>query len=308
MEQTAPVLVIMAAGMGSRFGGLKQITPVDAAGDFILDFSLYDAYRAGFRRVAFIIKPEMEQEFHALVGAHIAPFFGVQYIHQTLDVLPQGFTPPAGRTRPWGTGHAVACCRGHIHAPFAVINSDDFYGAGAFQALYQFLTTATDPHEYGIVSYLLRNTVSDHGTVARGVCTAQNGYLASIHERTNIAKQGHDAVCTDEAGRELFLPGDTPVSMNCWAFQPQLLDSLWAQLPDFLQTCVPQDPEKSEFFLPAAVDHQMQRGEARVRMLSCREKWYGVTYREDLQTVYDALEAMKTAGHYPPQLWNKTED
>lgn len=304
MNQNEPQLVIMAAGMGSRFGGLKQVTAVDAEGDFILDFSLFDAYRAGFRRVVFVIKPEMEADFHARVGARAAQRFEVRYAHQTLERLPEGFTVPAGRVKPWGTGHAVACCRGVVDAPFAVINADDFYGAGAFAVLYQFLRENRDAREYAIVSYQLRNTVSEHGAVARGICRIEDGLLRAIQERTRIVRQGTDAAYTEDGEHYLPLAGDTPVSMNCWGFTPRFLDALWEQMPVFLRERVPLDPEKSELYLPSVVDAQLQSGQAHVRALACTEKWYGVTYREDLQTVFDALSAMKDKGNYPRQLWD----
>ena len=303
MAQNEPILVILAAGMGSRFGGLKQMTPVDDEGDFILDFSLFDAYRAGFRRVAFIIKPEMEADFRALRGARIAPYFSVDYVHQTLDVLPEGFEAPAGRVKPWGTAHAVACCRDVVDAPFAVINADDYYGTDSFALIYRFLTQNTDPNEYALVGYHLRNTVSEHGSVARGVCRVEDGYLHSITERTKIFKRGDHAEFTEDGEHFQTLAGDTPVSMNLWGFTPAFMDSLWRQLPEFLRESVPQDPMKREFYLPSAVDHQLQSGEVRVKVLTCGEKWYGVTYREDLETVHAAMRAMKQSGKYPPQLW-----
>lgn len=303
MAQKEPILVILAAGMGSRFGGLKQMTPVDDEGDFILDFSLFDAYRAGFRRVAFIIKPEMEADLRALRGDLIAPHFSVQYVHQTLDVLPEGFTVPAGRVKPWGTSHAVACCRDVIDAPFAVINADDYYGTESFALIYQFLTQNTDPHEYALVGYHLGNTVSEHGSVARGVCEVENGYLRSITERTKIFKRGDHAEFTEDGEHFQRLPGSTPVSMNLWGFTPEFMTSLWQQFPVFLRETLPQNREKGEFFLPAAVDHQLKCGEVRVKVLTCGEKWYGVTYREDLETVHSAMRAMKESGKYPHRLW-----
>ena len=204
-----PTLVIMAAGMGSRFGGLKQMTPVDEEGHFIIDFSLYDAYQAGFRRVAFIIKREIEQTFRETIGARMEKWFHVDYVYQELDRLPEGFAVPEGRKKPWGTAHAVACCRGVVEGPFAVINSDDFYGRGAYEEIYRFLTEHETPHHYAMLGYQLRNTVTEFGSVARGVCHVQDGMLLDITERTKIFKRGQDAAYTEDGETFVPLSGDT---------------------------------------------------------------------------------------------------
>lgn len=304
MKQTVkPILVILAAGMGSRFGGLKQMTPVDDEGDFILDFSLFDAYRAGFRRVIFIIKPEMEEAFRETVGARISGHFEVRYAHQTADRLPQGYTVPEGREKPWGTAHAVACCGELIDAPFAVINADDFYGAGAFETIYRFLTENTDDTRYGIVGYRLRNTVSEFGSVSRGVCEVKDGFLTSVTERTKIFKDGNDAKYTEDGEHFTPISGSSLVSMNFWGFSPKIIDEINRRFPKFLDENLSKNPTKCEFYLPFLVDAQLHDGTASVQMLPCEETWYGVTYHEDLQAVHSALQQMKRDGKYPKWLW-----
>ena len=298
-----PTLVIMAAGMGSRFGGLKQMTPVDEEGHFIIDFSLYDAYQAGFRRVAFIIKREIEQTFRETIGARMEKWFHVDYVYQELDRLPEGFAVPEGRRKPWGTAHAVACCRGVVEGPFAVINSDDFYGRGAYEAIYRFLTENKAPHHYAMLGYQLRNTVTEFGSVARGVCHVQDGMLLDITERTKIFKRGQDAAYTEDGETFVPLSGDTQVSMNFWGFTPEILDEIWDAFPAFLAENLPVNPEKCEFYLPTFVGSRLAEGKVRVRVLPCMETWHGVTYKEDLDSVKSAIGALKREGKYPARLW-----
>ena len=298
-----PTLVIMAAGMGSRFGGLKQMTPVDEEGHFIIDFSLYDAYQAGFRRVAFIIKREIEQTFRETIGARMEKFFHVDYVYQELDRLPEGFAVPEGRKKPWGTAHAVACCRGVVEGPFAVINSDDFYGRGAYEAIYRFLTENKAPHHYAMLGYQLRNTVTEFGSVARGVCHVQDGMLLDITERTKIFKRGPDAAYTEDGETFVPLSGDSLVSMNFWGFTPEILDEIWDAFPAFLAENLPLNPEKCEFYLPTFVGSRLAEGKVRVRVLPCMETWHGVTYKEDLDSVKSAIGQLKREGKYPARLW-----
>lgn len=297
-----PTLVVMAAGMGSRFGGLKQLVPVDAQGHPIIDFSMYDARRAGFERVVFIIKHAIEQQFRETIGRRMERQFAVDYVFQEPDVLPAGYTVPAGREKPWGTGHAVACCRGVVDGPFAVINADDFYGAGAFRTIYDFLAEEHGPAEHAMVGYRLRNTVTVNGAVSRGICTVDNGFLTGVTERVQIYKRGNVAVYV-ENDREYLLSGDETVSMNFWGFAPSMLDELWARFPAFLDRQVPADPLKCEYYLPAVANAVLQEGLGRVHVLECGEVWHGVTYREDLQTVRDAVAALKQSGVYPEVLW-----
>ena len=298
-----PTLVIMAAGMGSRFGGLKQMTPVDEEGHFIIDFSLYDAYQAGFRRVAFIIKREIEQTFRETIGARMEKWFHVDYVYQELDRLPEGFAVPEGRRKPWGTAHAVACCRGVVEGPFAVINSDDFYGRGAYEAIFRFLTESEAPHHYAMLGYQLRNTVTEFGSVARGVCHVQDGMLLDITERTKIFKRGQDAAYTEDGETFVPLSGDSLVSMNFWGFTPEILDEIWAAFPAFLAENLPVNPEKCEFYLPTFVGSRLAEGKVCVRVLPCMETWHGVTYKEDLDSVKSAIGALKREGKYPARLW-----
>ena len=298
-----PTLVIMAAGMGSRFGGLKQMKPVDEEGHFIIDFSLYDAYQAGFRRVAFIIKREIEQTFRKTIGARMEKIFHVDYVYQELDRLPEGFAVPEGRKKPWGTAHAVACCRGVVEGPFAVINSDDFYGRGAYEEIYRFLTEHETPHHYAMLGYQLRNTVTEFGSVARGVCHVQDGMLLDITARTKIFKRGQDAAYTEDGETFVPLSGDTQVSMNFWGFTPEILDEIWDAFPAFLAENLPVNPEKCEFYLPTFVGSRLAEGKVRVRVLPCMETWHGVTYKEDLDSVKSAIRQLKREGKYPARLW-----
>ena len=299
-----PTLVIMAAGMGSRFGGPKQITPVDPQGHIIIDFSLFDAWRAGFRKVVFIIKREMEADFREVIGDRMEQYFEVTYVYQDGERLPEGYSVPEGRTKPWGTGHAVACCKGAVDGPFAVINADDFYGPSAFSTIYDYLAANEDESAYAMVGYRLRNTVTEHGSVARGVCEVENGKLTNITERTKIYKRGENAAFTEDDGQTFTdLPGSTIVSMNLWGFSAAFIDQLWARFPAFLDKNVPVNPLKCEYFLPFVVDEQIKDGSASVSVLPCEETWYGVTYREDLASVQNAIADMKAKGIYKEDLW-----
>lgn len=296
-----PVLVIMAAGMGSRFGGPKQIKAVDDHGNAIIDYSLYDAKRAGFKNVVFIIKRELEADFKAAVGERAEKYFNVKYVYQELDKLPEGYSVPEGRVKPWGTGHAVLCCMGSVDAPFAVINSDDFYGRSAYAEMYKFLTTQEDPDLYSMVGYRLRNTVTENGYVARGICKADGDLLCGITERTHIEKDGDDAVYIE--GDERFpISGDSVVSMNFWGFSPAILDDLGSRFPEFLDRALAENPLKAEYFLPAVVDVKLKEGKCSVRILHSSDSWYGMTYFEDLTSVKSALADMRAKGLYPEDL------
>lgn len=297
-----PTLIILSAGIGSRFGGLKQIKAVDDHGHAIIDFSLYDAYRAGFRRVVFVIKHEIEEDFKAAVGRRMEKYYDVTYVFQQLDCLPEGCSIPEGRVKPWGTGHAVACCAPFVSGPFAVINADDFYGPSAFEALYGFLNEERPENEHAMVAYLLRNTVTENGYVARGVCKVEDGFLTDVVERTRIEKRGADAAYTEDGEHFVALSGDSPVSMNCWAFGREMLDELVARFPGWFSENVDKNPLKSEYFLPSVANALIQESKASVRVLPCTETWYGITYKEDLPNVIAAIAALREQGIYPEQL------
>lgn len=302
-----PVLVIMAAGMGSRYGGLKQIDPVDAQGDIIMDFSIYDAIKAGFEKVVFIIKRENEQDFREAVGDRISKHAEVAYVFQELTNLPEGFSVPEGRVKPFGTGHAVLSTIDEIDGPFAVINADDYYGASAFRELYQYLTTHEDDEKYRycMVGYILGNTLTENGHVARGICsTDENGYLTDICERTHIEKRGKGAAYTEDDGKTWTdISVNSVVSMNMWGFTGSILKELKARFPEFLKQNLESNPLKCEFFLPAVVDELLKEGKATARVLKSEDKWYGVTYKEDKAAVTAAIENMKKTGKYPVDLW-----
>ena len=300
-----PVLVIMAAGMGSRFGGLKQIAPVDDQGHIIIDFSLLDAYRAGFRDLVFIIKPELEESFREAIVNRMEKYFNITFVHQTIDKLPEGYSVPAGREKPWGTGHAILCCKDVLDGPFAVINADDFYGPTAFSAIYDYLANNEDESRYAMIGYRVRNTVTENGSVARGVCEVENGLLTGVTERTKIFKNGADAKYTEDDGKTFTdLPGDTIVSMNLWGFTAKMIRELDERFASFLDNAIATNPLKGEYFLPSVVNDQLVAGTATVRVLPCEETWYGVTYREDLDSVKSAIDGMKKKGIYEENLWN----
>ena len=297
-----PTLVILAAGMGSRFGGLKQIMAVDDFGHAIIDFSLYDAYRAGFRKVAFIIKHEIEEDFKAAVGRRTEKYFDVKYVYQQLDLLPEGYSVPEGRVKPWGTGHAVLCCRGIVDGPFAVINADDFYGRTAYEEMYAFLSTERPGTEHAMIAYQLRNTVTETGYVARGICQVENGLLTDVVERTHIEKHGEVISFTEDGESYTPLPADVPVSMNCWAFSNSMLDELYKRFPAWLDANLPVNPTKCEYFLPFVTNAMIKDGEGTVAVLPCHEQWYGMTYKEDFPTVVTAIKTLRDEGVYPEKL------
>ena len=304
-----PVLVVMAAGMGSRYGGLKQIDPVGSQGEAILDYSLFDAYEAGFETAVIIIKEAIRKDFMDTVGKRLEKCpMEIRYAYQEMEKLPAGFTVPEGRVKPFGTSHAILCAAEEIgDAPFAVINSDDYYGKSAFKTIFDYLSTAKDGEklDFCMVGYLLGNTVTDHGSVSRGVCMAdENGYLTEIQERTRIEKQADGIRYTEDDGNTWTdLTFDTLVSMNMFGFTPSFLDAIKAGFPEFLTNQLPQNPMKAEYLLPRSVDGMLKAGKATVRMLKSADRWYGVTYAADKPMVVAALAQLTQEGKYPDGLW-----
>ena len=302
-----PVLVVMAAGMGSRYGGLKQIDPIDKDGDIIIDFSIYDAIQAGFEKIVFIIKKENEADFRAAIGDRMSKHIQVEFVFQDLHNLPEGFTVPEGRVKPWGTAHAVLSAIDEVDGPFAVINADDYYGRHAFEVIYDYLTTHEDDekYRYTMVGYRLKNTVTDNGHVARGICELnEDKQLVAINERTRIEKRdGGIAYSEDDGKTWTYVPGETLVSMNMWGFTRSILDEIKAGFPEFLEKGLKENPMKCEYFLPAVVSKLLGEDRATVRVLESEDKWYGVTYKEDKPVVVAAIQALKDAGVYPQKLW-----
>ena len=304
-----PVLVVMAAGMGSRYGGLKQIDPVGSQGEAILDYSLFDAYEAGFRTAVIVIKEAIRKDFMETVGKRLEKCpLEIRYAYQEITNLPEGFTVPEGRQKPWGTGHAVLSAAEAVDgAPFAAINADDYYGKDAYQKIYNFLATAQDAEKYAycMVAYNMGNTVTENGSVARGICQAdENGFLTSVVERTRIEQyEGGIHFTTDGGQTWEEVAADTPVSMNMWGFTYSFMDELKARFPKFLAEEMPKNPEKAEMFLPSYVSQLIEEDKATVNMLRTADKWYGVTYAADKPTVITALKQLTAEGKYPDGLW-----
>ncbi len=303
-----PILVIMAAGMGSRYGGLKQIDPVDPQGHIIMDYSIYDAMKAGFKKFVFVIKDAIAEDFKEAIGNRIEKVAEVHYAYQELNKIPEGVIEiPADRVKPWGTGHAILCAKDLLDAPFAVINADDFYGRDAYVKLYDFLKNSAeaDPMQISMVGYVLENTLTDNGHVARGVCVVdENDYLQKIDERTMIQKIDGQAHYSEDGGETFTpVPNTAPVSMNMWGFPLAYLRALEEKFPAFLKEGIKVNPLKCEFFLPMVVDELLQAKEATVKVLHSNDKWFGVTYKEDKPTVEAGIQRLKDNGVYPEKLW-----
>ena len=300
-----PILVVMAAGMGSRYGGLKQIDPVGSKGEAILDYSLYDAHRAGFETAVIIIKKAIEKDFMDTVGKRLEQCpMEIRYAFQELEKIPEGFTIPEGRTKPWGTSHAVFCAMKEIDgAPFAVINADDYYGVSAYKVIYDHLSE--NAQDYCMVGYELGKTVTDNGSVARGVCrVSSEGYLTDVVERTKIEKyEGGIHFTEDNGATWTDLAADTPVSMNMWGYTPSFIDEIGVRFPEFLAVDVPKNPLKAEYFLPRTVSQLLSEGKAAIKVLKSADRWYGVTYAADKPQVVAALKALTEQGLYPDGLW-----
>lgn len=295
----------MAAGMGSRYGGLKQIDPVGPHGEIIIDYSIYDAKQAGFEKVVFIINRGIEADFKAAIGDRVAKQMEVEYVFQQTDSrLPEGFTVPEGRKKPWGTAHALLCCKDVIDGPFAAINADDYYGQHAFHLLYNRLLKAEDKngvYDLCMIGFLLDNTLTDNGHVARGVCeTDANGKLVNVTERTRVYRTPEGPAYTEDEGKTFtHLPKDNLVSMNMWGLTPGVLKEFEARFPEFLEKEVPQNPEKAEYYVPQEIGRLLREGRATVDVLSSPDRWYGVTYRDDKPGVMAAMAEMTEKGYYP---------
>jgi UTP-glucose-1-phosphate uridylyltransferase len=295
-----PTLLVLAAGMGSRYGGLKQIDPVGPGGETIIDYSIYDAMRAGFGKLVFVIRKDIEQQFREIVGSRFEKRIAVEYVFQELDKLPAGYSLPAGRTKPWGTTHAILMAEDVIKEPFAAINADDFYGQQAYQLLATHLQSGTP--DYAMVGFILRNTLSDFGSVARGVCRVDaNNYLTSVVEMMKIERDGNGAKNTDAAGQITKLSGDEAVSMNFWGFTPALFAQLRTQFDAFLKKSGAE--LKSECYIPSTVNDLVVTGKAKSKVLRTNDSWFGVTYREDRPQVVESIRKLIATGAYPEKLW-----
>ncbi len=299
-----PVLLILAAGLGSRYGGLKQIDPVDEDGHIIIDYSIYDAYRAGFEKVICVITPQLEEEFKEVIGNRVSRYIDLQYAYQTKDSLPAGFGVPENRIKPWGTAHAVLSAKDMVHGPFAVINADDFYGAAAFKQIYQFLSTKADDNHYGMVGYRIENTLTEHGHVSRGICKTDGRLnLLEITERTHIEPRSGGAAYVTENNEYAFVPAGTMVSMNLWGFGHAFIEEADRRFTSFLKESLQVNPLKCEYFLPTVVNAMLMDKKTEVTVLPTHEKWFGVTYPQDMPAVRLAVAAMKGNGLYSETLW-----
>jgi NDP-sugar pyrophosphorylase family protein len=297
-------LVIMAAGMGSRFGGIKQLEPVGPNGEIIMDYSIYDAIEAGFNKVVFIIRKDLEKDFKEVIGNRIEKLIKVEYVFQELDELPQGFTKPEDRTKPWGTGQAVLCCKDVVKEPFAVINADDYYGKEAFKIVYNYLNDKSfQDNQYCMAGFILGNTLSDNGAVTRGVCKVNDsGVLVDIVETSGIVPDGDQAAAKNSDGEDISIDLQSVVSMNMWGFKPGLFDYLEKGFVTFLSGLTPNDVKK-EYLLPSVVGELVNQNEVDVFVLTTTDRWFGVTYKEDKEVVVNSIRALITKGDYPEKLF-----
>ena len=303
-----PVLVILAAGIGSRYGGLKQIDPVGENGELLIDYSIYDALKAGFEKVVFVITKAIHDDFMEVLGDRISGYISTEYAYQDLKDLPSGYTIPTGREKPWGTAQALLAVKPLVNGPFAAINADDFYGASAYATIYDWLSRPGEDdgkNHFAMVGYRIENTVSDHGSVARGICEADAGwYLTSIVERTLVEKSGSGARFSEDKGETWSdIPAGTLVSMNFWGLNERFFETAEQDFPPFLDENLPKNPMKCEYLLPSEIGTQLTNGACDVKVLESPDTWYGMTYREDRPGVINAVEAMHSAGVYPKPLW-----
>ena len=296
-------LVVLAAGMGSRYGGLKQIDPIGPNGEIILEMSVYDAIQAGFDKVVFIIKKAIEKDFKEAIGNKLEKQINVEYVFQDFSCVPEGFVIPEGREKPLGTAHALYCCKDVLDGPFAVINADDYYGQTCFKTLYNFLNNEAKDHNYAMVGYVLSNTITENGSVARGQCIVEDGKLVNVIERTKIEKRD-GKVQMFEGGEWQDLDPNTLVSMNMWAFTPTIIEEITKKFDDF-QKVINDNPAKGEFYIPNVVGELLVENKCDVQMLESHDKWYGVTYQEDKPSVKAGIAALYEKGCYPQPLWKK---
>lgn len=302
----APALVIMAAGMGSRYGGLKQIDPVDEYGNIIVDFSIYDAKRAGFEKVVFIIKRENEQTFREVIGDRVSRYIDVEYVFQDINNIPEEYEVPEGRIKPWGTGHAVLCCADTVNGPFVIVNADDYYGREAFELMYDYLmnTDDNDKYQYSMVGYMVENTLTENGYVSRGICSADSeDYLDSVIERTHIEKKDGKIVYTEDGKSFTDIREGTLVSMNMWGLRPSIFPELKSRFIQFLKNEAVENPMKSEFYIPKVIDQLIKEDKAAVKVIPTKEHWFGVTYMEDKPALVSSLRQLKARGGYPEKVW-----
>ena len=298
-----PILIVMAAGLGSRYGGLKQIAPVDDEGHILMDYALYDAKLAGFERVIFIITPSLEKDFRETIGDRIAKHMDVSYAFQTLESLPSGFSLPEGRTKPWGTAHAILSAKDSIDANFAAINADDFYGADAYCKLFNFLLNEAGDGRYAMIGYVLGNTLTEYGHVSRGVCKTSGVRLIEIAERTHIEARPGGGAFTEDGKNYTFVPSDTVVSMNAWAFGRSFINEIEERFAKFLKENLVNNPLKCEYYLPVLANQLLLDGKAQIKILPTNEKWFGVTYAQDMPALREAIIQMKRENKYPRVLW-----
>ena len=300
-----PVLLVMAAGLGSRYGGLKQLDKIGPNGEIILELSSYDAIKAGFKKIIFILRTEIVEDFKELIGNKLSQFAEIEYVIQDINNIPEGFNIPTDRVKPWGTGHAILCAKDIVKSPFLVINADDYYGQESFKLMYDYLSTNTEENHHAMVGYKLKNTLSENGHVARGICTVEDGELKEIVERTKIIKRGESAFYTEDEKEWIELDYNSIVSMNMWGFMNSIFEITEEGFKNFLQNNLNNNPLKAEYFIPLVVSDLINSGKGKVKVINSKDKWYGVTYQEDKALVKEAIERMIDEDKYKKNLWDE---
>ena len=300
-----PVLLVMAAGLGSRYGGLKQLDKIGPNGEIILELSSYDAIKAGFEKIIFILRTEIVEDFKELIGNKLSQFAEIEYVIQDINNIPEGFNIPTDRVKPWGTGHAILCAKDIVKSPFLVINADDYYGQESFKLMYDYLSTNTEENHHAMVGYKLKNTLSENGHVARGICTVEDGELKEIVERTKIIKIGESAFYTEDEKEWIELDYNSIVSMNMWGFMNSIFEITEEGFKNFLQNNLNNNPLKAEYFIPLVVSDLINSGKGKVKVINSKDKWYGVTYQEDKALVKEAIKKMIDEGKYKKNLWDE---